>query len=149
MMDLNGHQTIDAVPLELYRLMTEPTILVRTMPGLTQMEPIGDNHYRADMNMGVAAIKGRYTGQVEFRDAVPGQSFRMMIEGHGPGGFVTMNLHVILTADPPGTFVQYAGDVQIGGMLAALGQRLLSGIATIIIKQFFGNLAKEIQELPR
>ena len=49
-----------------------------------------------------------------------------------------------LAPEGSGTLVAYDGDVQVGGTLAAVGQRLIDTTAKMMIKRFFDKLA-EIQ----
>ena len=42
-----------------------------------------------------------------------------------------------------GTEVAYEGDAQVGGTMAAVGQRLIDGTAKMMIKKFFEKLAAE------
>ena len=45
------------------------------------------------------------------------------------------------TPKDAGTEVSYEGDVQIGGTIAAVGQRLIDGTAKMMIKRFFDKVA--------
>ena len=38
------------------------------------------------------------------------------------------------------TLVTYAGDVEIGGLIAGVGQRIIGGIAKMLAGQFFKNM---------
>ena len=49
----------------------------------------------------------------------------------------------LLKPDDGGTEVAYEGDVQVGGTIAAIGQRLIDGTAKTMIKKFFDKLASE------
>ena len=49
----------------------------------------------------------------------------------------------ISPADAGGTEVAYEGDAQVGGTIAAVGQRLIDGTAKTMIKKFFDKLATE------
>jgi hypothetical protein len=40
------------------------------------------------------------------------------------------------------TDVKYEGDVQVGGTIASVGQRLLDSTAKLIIKKFFEKFAE-------
>jgi uncharacterized protein len=42
-----------------------------------------------------------------------------------------------------GTTVEYEGDVQVGGTIAAVGQRLIDTTAKLLIKRFFTRLETE------
>jgi carbon monoxide dehydrogenase subunit G len=41
-----------------------------------------------------------------------------------------------------GTEVSYEGDAQVGGTIAAVGQRLIDGTAKMMIKRFFEKSAE-------
>lgn len=145
-MQLEGHKVLPATPEQSYKLLTDPDVLVRTMPGLKSLEPIGDGVYDAEMEMGVAAIKGRYKGQMKMTDRVPGESYHLSMEGQGPGGFVSVNMEVRLAAADGGTDLQYSGEAHVGGTVAGVGQRMLHGVSSFIMGQFFGAIAKEAKK---
>jgi hypothetical protein len=44
--------------------------------------------------------------------------------------------------------LSYSGDVQIGGPLASVGQRMIDGAAKMMIGQFFTAMEAEIKALP-
>ena len=46
------------------------------------------------------------------------------------------------------TEVAFDGDVKLSGMLAAMGQRIIGGVANTLTKQFFANLEKEVEKTP-
>jgi carbon monoxide dehydrogenase subunit G len=47
-----------------------------------------------------------------------------------------------LTPDGDGTSVSYEGEVQVGGTIAAVGQRLLDTTSKMMIKRFFAKLSE-------
>ena len=47
----------------------------------------------------------------------------------------------LLAADG-GTEVSYEGEAQVGGTIAAVGQRLIDGTAKMMIKKFFEKFAE-------
>jgi carbon monoxide dehydrogenase subunit G len=53
---------------------------------------------------------------------------------------------VRMDAVPDGTALSYQGEAMVGGTVAGVGQRMLSGVATFIMNQFFGNIGKEAQQ---
>lgn len=137
---------IEASPDVCYRLLTDPDVLVRTMPGLKRMTAREDGTYEAEMEMGVAAIRGRYSGTLAIQDRVEGTSYRLVMDGQGPGGFVNVNLSVRFDAVPEGCDVSYDGEAKVGGTVAGVGQRMISGVASFIMNQFFSNIAKEAKQ---
>lgn len=150
-MDIKGHKIINASPSICYRLLTDPEILIRTMPGLKSMEAVNEGNdqgkYNAELEVGVAAIRGHYSGTMTIEDPVENESYRLMLDGQGPGGFVVINMTVRFEQVAEGCDVIYEGEAKVGGTVAGVGQRMLSGIASFILNQFFGNVAKLVGEL--
>ncbi len=142
-MKISGKKVIAATPDRTYALLTDPEVLVRTMPGLKKLEPSEDGDYLAEMEMGVASIKGKYQGRMQIADATPATSYRLVMDGQGPGGFVSVNMAVSFSGLPEGTQVDYEGEAQIGGTIAGVGQRMLSGVANYLVGQFFTAVGKE------
>ena len=70
-------------------------------------------------------------------------ALRLIVEGSGRVGF--MKGDGVLKLNPAGeqTEVAYEGDAQVGGTMAAVGQRLIDGTAKMMIKKFFERLAEE------
>lgn len=146
-MQIKGHKLINASPAKCYQALTDPDTLVKTMPGLKSMARREDGRYQAELEMGVAAIRGRYAGAMTIEDAVPNQSYRLVMEGQGPGGFVNVNMQVRFDVHTSGSDVIYEGEVKVGGTVAGVGQRMLSGVGSFIVNQFFNNVAREVKNL--
>ncbi len=85
----------------------------------------------------------RSSEKVSIADAQPPQSFRLKVTGSGKIGFVNAEGALNLEPDGASTDVKYDGEVQVGGTIASIGQRLLDGTSRMIIKRFFENLARE------
>jgi len=43
-----------------------------------------------------------------------------------------------------GTLVKWTGDVQVGGLMAGVGQRMLGGVGKMLIGQFFKCLEQHL-----
>jgi len=66
-----------------------------------------------------------------------------VVEGSGRVGFVKGDGLLKLGPVEGGTEVSYEGEAQVGGTMAAVGQRLIDGTAKMMIKKFFDKLAAE------
>jgi len=126
--------------------MQDPEVLARAMPGCESLEKIGDDEYRMKMKMALASISGNFEGKVRIADQNPPSSFRLIVEGAGKIGFVKGEGLLQLSpveGNPNSTEVSYDGDVQVGGTIAAVGQRLIDGTAKMMIRKFFEKLVEE------
>jgi len=66
--------------------------------------------------------------------------YRMAVEGSGSPGFVRGDAVIELADASGGTRVTCNGDVQVGGLIASVGQRLLGGVSRMMLDQFFGRM---------
>lgn len=144
-MKLAGAYTIPAAREVVWRSLMDPQILARALPGCEKMEPNPDGSYRAELKVGIGAVKGTYHGRVQILDPSPLEHYRMKVEGKGTGGFVNGEGTLTLSDDAAGTAIKYTGDAQVGGVIASVGQRLLQAAAHKIVSQFFESLAKQLQ----
>ena len=145
-MKIAGSQTLPFPIERAYQLMQDPEVLARAMPGCEGLEKIGDDEYRMKMKMALASISGAFEGKVRIADQNPPSTFRLIVEGAGKIGFVKGDGLLQLRpaeANPNSTEVSYDGDVQVGGTMAAVGQRLIDGTAKMMIRKFFEKLAEE------
>jgi len=137
-----GSTTLNVPPERAYEMMQDPEVLARAMPGCEGLEKIGPDEYRMKMKMALASLSGAFEGKVKITDQTPPSSFRLAVEGSGKIGFMKGDgLLKLAAADGGGTEVTYEGDVQVGGTMAAVGQRLIDGTAKMMIKRFFEKLA--------
>jgi carbon monoxide dehydrogenase subunit G len=107
------------------------------------LEQIGEHEYHMKMKMVLASISGLFDGKVRITDQNAPTSFRLIVDGTGKIGFMRGDGLLTLTAVESGTNVQYDGTVEVGGTIAAVGQRLLDATAKMIIKRFFDKLSAE------
>ena len=146
-MKIAGTQTVKMSPQQVYDLLHDPVILARCMPGCESLELIGDHEYAMKMKMVLASVSGLFQGKIRTADPNPPESFRLIVEGAGKIGFMKGDGALKLSPSETGTTVDYDGDVQIGGTIAAVGQRLIDTTSKMMIKKFFERLATQTTAL--
>ena len=141
-MKISGSYTLP-LPLErAYQMMQDPEVLARAIPGCQGLQKTGESEYRMKMHMALASLSGAFEGKVRIADQTPPSSFRLVVEGSGRIGFLKGEGLLKLWAADGGTEVSYEGDAQVGGTIAAVGQRLIDGTAKMMIRKFFEKLAE-------
>jgi carbon monoxide dehydrogenase subunit G len=141
-MKISGSNVLSAPPERAYEMMQDPEVLARAMPGCEGLEKIGENEYRLKMKMALASLSGAFDGKVRIADQAPPNSFRLLVEGSGKIGFMKGQGLLKFSPHDSGTEVHYEGDVQVGGTIAAVGQRLIDSTARMMIKRFFDKLTE-------
>jgi hypothetical protein len=127
-----------------WQMLNDPAFLQTCLPGCESLEAAGPDRFQATMTIGIAAVKGKYTGTVTLSEKEPPQRFKMRVEGKGTGGFMQGTGDLALADDPQGTKVTYQGDVQVGGPIASVGQRLLEGVVKMLVGQFFAAVNTQL-----
>jgi len=147
-MKLNGAQTFPASPQKVWDFLTDPQCLARCMPGCEKLEIVGENEFSGQLNVGLAAVKGVYNGRVKLDEMQPPTHYKMLLDGKGKQGFIKGSGTLDLEKQNGQTLLKYSGDVQVGGPLASVGQRLIDGAAKMMIGQFFTAMEAEIKAMP-
>jgi hypothetical protein len=141
---ISGTYTLPLPQERAYAVMQDPEVLARAISGCESLDKVGPDEYRMKMKMALASLSGAFEGKVRITEQTPPNSFRLVVEGTGRIGFVKGDGLLKLTpAEGGGTVVAYDGDAQVGGTIAAVGQRLIDGTAKTMIKKFFDKLAAE------
>jgi len=146
-MKIEGANEIPAAQDKVWAAFLDPATLAKAIPGCEGLEEIGPGEYKAVMKVGVAAIKGTFEGKVKLMNLEPPNRYRMSVEGKGGPGFVKGEAAMSLTpVDPNTTRVSYDADVQVGGLIASVGQRMLGGVSKMMLDQFFTRMSELLAE---
>jgi carbon monoxide dehydrogenase subunit G len=147
-MKIEGSADIPAPREKVWAAFLDPNILAQALPGCEKLEAIGPNEYKATMKVGVAAIKGTFEGKVKLSDLEPPNRYRMAVEGSGGPGFVRGEAGMQMSDVDGGTKVSYDADVQVGGLIASVGQRMLGGVTKMMLDQFFTKMTELLTSKP-
>src|SRR5262249_41093168 len=139
---LEGSYDIPAPRDLVWAAFLDPEQLRKAIPGCEKLEAVGNDEYKATMKVGVAAVKGTFEGKVRLSDKKPPESYKMAVEGSGAPGFIRGETVITLAEANGGTRVSYTADVQVGGLIAGVGQRMLGGISKMMADQFFTRMGQ-------
>ncbi len=143
-MDIAGSFSFAAPPDRVWTLLMDPAVLSSCIPGCEQFEPDGEGRYNVRLAVGLAAITGTYNGTVELTKIVPQTSYQLVVAGQGRSGFVKGTSTIALRADGDTTIVDVTAAVHTGGPIARLGQRLIGGVAHMMLDRFFTCLQSKV-----
>ena len=143
-MNLDGSAVLHADPERVWSVITDPAVLARTIPGVETLEQVGDDEYKMNVTVGVGAIRGTYAGEVKLSDQQRPTSYVMHASGAGGPGNVRATVTINLEPHADGTALTYSADAVVGGPVAGVGQRMISGVAKRMAGQFFKAIDDEL-----
>src|SRR6266851_8997350 len=143
-MKIEGTQKLHALRERVYSALTEPKILQRCIPGCKSLEQTAEHTYAAVLKAGVGAIKGTFKGEVRLEDMRPPDHYRIVVEGKGAVGFAKGSADFDLEDEDGATLIKYSGELQIGGTIAGVGQRMIVAAAKMMASRFFAGLEAEV-----
>ena len=142
-MEFKGTYKVRAPRERLWQMLLDPAALSKCIPGCQMLTPNGPDCYDALLQIGVAALKGKYRGKVTISDKRPPEQYRLRIEGSGTTGFVRGDGLLTLAEKDGKTLIEVQGTYQVGGTIASVGQRLVDVAARMLVGQFFRSVQKQ------
>jgi carbon monoxide dehydrogenase subunit G len=148
-MTLDGTHRFDAPRDRVWAAFNDPAVLARATPGCERLDPVGPDEFDATLSVGIASVKGTYQGKLAILDRKPMDGYTLRVEGSGRPGFVKGEGRLTLTDEDGGTRATIKGEAQVGGVIAAVGQRLIGAASRMLMEQFFSSLEAEIAKTAR
>src|SRR5262245_64572903 len=92
------------------------------------------DRYEMGLKLQVANVSGEYLGEVSISDKREPEHYVLALQGQGSIGL--MKGSAVFDLVPQGaaaTLLTYAGSADVGGEVACEGQRVLSGVAHVLL----------------
>ena len=139
-MKFEGKYTFKAPREKVWQVLLDPKILAQCMPGCEELKEIGPDQYEANVKVGIAAVKGTYKAKISIKDKQPPSHYILSGQGSGGPGFMQGDVVIDLEQEGGETLLKYSTDAKVGGLIAGVGQRMIGGIAKMMIDQFFKKM---------
>lgn len=142
-MKIEGTHALSAPRPRVFAALIDPAVLQKCIPGCEQLAKTEENKYNAKLSAGVGPIKGVFKATVSLENVKAPEHYKLVVEGQGQPGFVKGFGELNLTETKEGTSIQYTGEVNVGGLLANVGQRMIQSAASMLAGKFFASLESE------
>jgi carbon monoxide dehydrogenase subunit G len=145
-MKVEGTEAINAPRDEVFTLITDPAVLERSVPGCESLKTTAKDSYDIILKAGVGSIKGSFAGTIRVENVEAPRHLRMIVDVKGKVGFVKGAGKIDLAESEESaesTLVTYSGDVNIGGVIASVGQRMVLSAAKMMTSRFFSAISEE------
>lgn len=131
---------------KVWEMLHDPAILAKALPGTKRLEMLGEDDYVGEMQVSVGPVTAAsFEVTVKLTNKVPPESFTMVVDGRGNAGYTAGEAHVKLTEQgPDATLMEYSADLDIGGRVAAVGQRLIDSVGKSMAKQGLESINREL-----
>lgn len=139
-MKFEGTYKFTAPRDRVWEVLLDPKVIAQCMPGCESMTEVAPDQFEAVMKVGVASVKGTYKGKVAIKDKQPPTHYVLSGQGSGGPGFMQGDVAIDLVEQGEETLLQYSTDAKIGGLIASVGQRMLNGVAKMMLDQFFKKM---------
>jgi uncharacterized protein len=146
-MNLTGTFTFNGPRQKVWDLLQDPSVLAKALPGTERLTLAGPDRYEGVMKVSIGPMTAaKFDVSVTLGDKTPPERFTMQIDGKGSVGFARGTAAVALLEQPEGgTEMQYSSDVQIGGRIASVGQRLIESVSRMMMRQALEALDRELR----
>ncbi len=145
-MNLEGTADFPYTPGEVWNALHDVDVLEKAVPGCNFIELRSEGLYFASVSLGVSAIKGDYEGTIQVTDLTYPNHYTVFGEGKGKPGYVKVNADCKLEATENGTHLIWSSEAEVGGVIAGIGGRVLTGISKFMAKKFFKALTVEMEK---
>jgi carbon monoxide dehydrogenase subunit G len=143
-MKLSATYTFKPAPEKVFAALVDPSVLQKCIEGCEKMEKTGQDSYAAHLKIGVAGIKGSYVGKIRIAEQNPPESFTLHAEGKGTPGWVKGTTEIRISPKDEGSELQCKSEGQVGGLIAAVGSRLVEAAAKKMLDEFFRKLGQQL-----
>ena len=145
-MKLEGEYVFDGPREQVWEIVRDPEVLATALPGTQSLEQVGENEYAGKMHVRIGPVSGVFVGKITVSDEVPPESYTLTVEGKGAPGFAQGTGQVELIEHEEGkTLMLYDGEMQVGGRIAGVGQRLIDTASRSMIGQGLESLNNALQ----
>jgi uncharacterized protein len=145
-MIVEGTYTFKGPREAVWELLQDPDVLGKAMPGAQKLTRSSDDHFEGVMKVSVGPMSAaEFTMTVDLVDKHPPERFAMRIDSKGGLGFARGTAQVTLVEAPGNeTTMTYRSEMQIGGRIAAVGQRIIDSAARMMAEKGLEALQREL-----
>jgi carbon monoxide dehydrogenase subunit G len=145
-MNVSGSYLLPAPPERVWLAVHDVEILRQTLPDCEQLDQTGPSTYAGVARVGIAVIRGLYTGTVRLSQEREPEFLWVSVEARS--GHAQFKGEGSMTLQPTehGSRLTYSGEARVFGPVAAVGQRLIPSAAKSLSERFLENLERKLTE---
>jgi carbon monoxide dehydrogenase subunit G len=144
-MHFEGTFTVKAPREKVFEFLLDPNKVSSCLPDLQRLDIKNQDEYTAVVRAGISFIKGDFTMNFKVMEKQPPSHAKLVARGSGIGSTVDLETVMDLTESSGSTTMKWSAEAKVGGRIASVGQRLISGQAEKIIRQLFDCIKSKLE----
>ena len=131
---------------EVWRALNDPEVLKACIPGCSELSGSPQEGFEATVTQKVGPVKATFKGSIELSEVVEPETYTISGQGKGgAAGFAKGSAKVRLVEVEGGTELGYEVEARVGGKLAQIGSRIISGVARKLTNEFFERFQAQVE----
>jgi len=144
---LTGINILQADVATIWPMLQDEEILARISPGVSRIEKVNEDLYRAISDISIGPVRGSFEGELSLVDKIQHETMTLVLAQKSKIGNAEAKIVMTLLPQETGhTEIVYDGTAKVSGRLATMGQRILGGVISTLSKQVFKELERVIKE---
>jgi len=141
---LDGSSSMDASKESVFRLLTDPNFLAKTLPDSQDVHVLDEKSLEAKVKLRLAVVSSTLKVRMTVAEAEAPVRAKLLAEGSGSGSNMKITSTFTLQGDRPTTMV-WVADAEITGVMAGLGSSILKGFATKKVAEIFEGITRAVE----
>lgn len=146
-MHLEGSFDTPASRKAVWDFLLNPQDIAPCIPDVQSVDVTSPDSFKAKVKVGLSLVKGTMDFDFRIADKVPPSSAKLIGSGRGVGSTVEIQTAFTLDELGSGTKVGWAADVNVGGIMAGLGSKLLDSTSAKMVQRVIENLTNKLKAL--
>lgn len=138
---ISGEYTLKVPKQLLWDALNDPSFLAKCIQGCESLEKKSDTEFVGIVNSKIGPVSAKFSGSITLSDIKPPNSY--IITGSGKGGvagFAKGKASILLETVNNETKLTYNLEANVGGKIAQLGSRLITGTIKKHAEDFFNKM---------
>lgn len=142
----DGQEQIPVSPDDVWTFVTNPDRVAHCLPDLLESEVVDPMHFNATVRVGVGPVRGKFRFKFEMVPNAETRRIELKASGGGFGSVVDLVAGADVVPAGSATTLNWSGEAQMRGPVAAVGGRVLDGQARKLIEQTFANVRETLSK---
>ena len=145
-MHLEGSFETPASQKTVWDFLLNPNEIATCFPDLQSMEVLSPDSFKAKVSVGISLVKGTMDFDFRTTDKVAPSSAKLIGTGRGVGSTIEIQTAFTIQEAANGGKVDWVADVNVAGIMAGLGTKLLDSTSSKMVEQVIENLKNKLKE---